>query len=106
MDATVMPVKGRQGKPSQRTWHSVEVRCPEPACAAALALQGRRFLSNETPPQLPLADCSDPAHCQCRYGHHDDRRDGPRRDADTSASAIFNIPDRNNRLGRGRRDED
>jgi hypothetical protein len=44
------------------------------ACAAAVAVAGRRFLAAEAP-LLPLRDCTRPAGCQCRYRKFPDRRE-------------------------------
>lgn len=55
-------------------WHSVSIQSGEGGrCEAARALAGQRFLSTEAPP-LPLADCSKPDDCRCRYSKHGDRR--------------------------------
>jgi hypothetical protein len=44
------------------------------ACAAAVAVAGRRFLAAEAP-LLPLRDCTLPAGCHCRYRKFPDRRE-------------------------------
>jgi hypothetical protein len=62
-------------------YQAVSIRARASACEAARACGTERFLSLEAP-SLPLNDCSKPAQCQCRYRHHGDRRDEPRRDAD------------------------
>ena len=54
-------------------WHAVSIVLQAGACAAARAIAGRRFLSSEHPPQLPLEGCT-AATCTCRYAHHSDRR--------------------------------
>jgi len=101
-----MSTDGRQGKKSAPKWHAVGVSCTEHACAAARALSQKRFLSRESPPRLPLQDCTHPANCHCHYRHFSDRRDGPRRDAETGASGIRRMPEVNKRSGRGRRSSD
>jgi hypothetical protein len=53
---------------------AVSIRPGKGACAAAKALQERRFLPSEAP-ITPLADCNSP-HCECRYVHYADRRAG------------------------------
>ncbi|MEM7219625.1 MAG: hypothetical protein AAF515_14750 [Pseudomonadota bacterium] len=77
------------------------------ACAAVKALAKKRFLLHEAP-SLPLAACSDPQACDCRYRRFDDRRVGPRRDADLGIAD--RLPERvkvEKRLrGRGRRRQD
>ena len=62
-------------------YHAVSVRQTAAACAAAKIIRERRFLSAEAP-MLPLPDCNTPRSCRCRYQHFEDRREGPRRDAD------------------------
>lgn len=54
-------------------FHGVSIQLGNPACAVAKARAAERFLPNEAP-ALPLAGC-DVARCNCRYEHHDDRRD-------------------------------
>jgi hypothetical protein len=101
----VMPADRKTIKQPPQNWHAVGIRCAENACAAVQALRQRRYLSREAP-RLPLADCTNPAGCHCRYRHFEDRRDGPRRDAETGASGIRRAPDVNRRSGRGRRSSD
>ncbi len=64
--------------------HAVIVVPGRHACAAALALRDRRFLSREAP-ALPLTGCS-AGECTCRYQHHDDRRHGVRRARDLAVA--------------------
>jgi hypothetical protein len=54
-------------------WHAVSVLAGQPCCSAARELSGKRYLSSETPPALPLKGCV-LVTCTCRYRHHDDRR--------------------------------
>ena len=84
----------------------MEIRCDEASCPAALQLEGKRFLSRDRPPLLPLKECTQPGSCPCRYAHHDDRRDDARRDTDIGSSGIRRIPEKNRRIGRGRRETD
>jgi hypothetical protein len=54
--------------------------------AAAKDAADKRYLLREAP-HLPLADCSMPEACSCKYRKHADRRDGDRRlfgEAETS----------------------
>ena len=53
-------------------YHSVSIKTTATACKAAKDLDGKRFLSAESP-VLPLPDC-DVADCNCRFEHHADRR--------------------------------
>ena len=55
-------------------FHAVSIRYAAGACNAAIAMEGRRFLSSAAP-KLPLPEC-DAAECKCRFRHHDDRRSG------------------------------
>ncbi len=60
-----------QDKPDP--YHCVSIRSPKGACEAAKQLMGKRFLSREAPPPLPLLNCT-AKYCQCRYAHHESRR--------------------------------
>jgi hypothetical protein len=95
------PVKGGAMK-----FHAVEIQVPAKACAAARALGGHRYLSRETPPLLPLADCDRAAECQCRYLHHDDRRADERREQWGGSSAPPTRAPGPVRTSRGRRNND
>jgi hypothetical protein len=87
-------------------FHAVEIRCTVNGCLAAQGLGGIRFLSRANPPQLPLSGCTQPNQCTCRYLHHEDRRQGARRESDPGNSGIHRIPPINRRTGRGRRADD
>ena len=76
-----LPLSGPADCGDQEPFHAVEIHASRSACDAAREVTGRRYLSAEAP-LLPLADCSDPRRCNCRYRHYQDRRDGPRRDAE------------------------
>jgi hypothetical protein len=54
-------------------WHAVSVVPGTTCCSGARELAGKRYLSSEAPPALPLKGCPMIA-CTCRYRHHDDRR--------------------------------
>jgi hypothetical protein len=52
---------------------------PCPNChAAAKYGAGKRYLLGEMP-RVPLANCTMPANCSCKFRKHADRRDGDRR---------------------------
>ncbi|MGL4612588.1 MAG: hypothetical protein ACRCVV_01520 [Shewanella sp.] len=53
-------------------FHSVSIVNQGRACEQAVDLNEKRFLSREAP-TIPLALCN-AAQCQCRYQHHQDRR--------------------------------
>jgi hypothetical protein len=77
-------------------------------CDAAKVFNGKRFLASEAP-KLPLAECSDPALCRCKYRDISDRRDNDERRSIVGAlSREMPIGDdrTNRRAGRERRKED
>jgi len=82
-----------------RPYHCVEVDMPYDACEEVLKLHSVRFLPAEAP-ILPLSGCDQ--HCTCKYKHHNDRRQGERRDV-FSASGIHFSGGGNRRLGDDRR---
>jgi hypothetical protein len=47
-------------------------------CAVAAAAQGKSFLLREAP-RLPLAGCTQPEKCTCKFHKDSDRRDADRR---------------------------
>jgi hypothetical protein len=51
---------------------------PSIDCCMATRDAGGRYLSREAP-RLPLAGCTMPAECLCKFRKHSDRRDGERR---------------------------
>ncbi len=73
--AAPQPKPGARGEHVRLSnpWHSVSVVPGTTCCSAVNDLSGRRYLSSETPPALPLKQCQLIA-CTCRYRHHDDRR--------------------------------
>ena len=92
-------------KKTTHTYHAVTIALGPRACAAACALEDRRFLSKEAP-VLPLKNC-DRAECQCRYEHYDDRRRKPRRARDFGVSVdAYDGPDQRLKEKRGRRTTD
>jgi hypothetical protein len=71
----------------------VEIRCRSGACAAAVALDGQRFLANKSP-ALPLAGCTK-KRCDCRFVKLSDRRTDDRRwEHDGKSTAMFNTAQR------------
>jgi hypothetical protein len=71
-------------------WHAVSIIPCARACAAAQSLRGKRFLSTESPPNLPLEDCN-VTDCTCHFRHHDDRRTW-RKDSMTSVTRASGSP--------------
>ncbi|MGL6123667.1 MAG: hypothetical protein ACRC1W_11765 [Shewanella sp.] len=59
-------------KPKLHHFHSVSIINNGSCCETVEALTGKRFLSKEAP-EIPMEKCTN-AHCQCRYQHHEDRR--------------------------------
>jgi hypothetical protein len=96
------PAPARRG--SRQPWHAVVIAAPASACAAAQACKGKRYLSSEAP-RLPLEGC-DAKSCNCRYRHHADRRDGPRRQEDQASAPVASRDQANRRSRRGRRATD
>jgi len=78
--------RGSRAKPAQQAFHGVSIATGWPSCEAARELEGQRFLSGEAP-TLPLPGC-DQGTCACAYQRHDDRRDGPRRDAELGVHGL------------------
>jgi hypothetical protein len=67
------PVEHRRiGNP----FHAVSIEPGQRACLEARRLEGQRFLSTSAP-MLPLKACGS-SSCQCRYVHHNDRRNSQR----------------------------
>ena len=60
-------------------YHCVTVIFNESSCAAVKKLKGKRILSSEAP-LFPLQGC-DVDKCECRFQHHEERRDEERRGA-------------------------
>ena len=86
-------------------FHAVTIAPGPRACAAALDLQGQRFLSRDAPP-LPLKKCAS-GSCTCRYEHYDDRRHGPRRAREMGVSIDgYDGEDHRDKPKRGRRKAD
>jgi hypothetical protein len=89
-------------------WHAVVVTTGKSCCQASIGARHTRFLSKEAPP-LPLAGCTQPKHCLCKYKHFTDRRAGPRRFTDSErfknalsqpSSVRLTIDDRRGTAGR------
>jgi hypothetical protein len=55
-------------------YRAVTLRHSATCCRSARALDGKRFLSTNAP-GLPLANCSSPGLCRCKYETLNDRRD-------------------------------
>ena len=88
-------------------WHAVEIRNSRNACPACQAVAGLRFLSSEAP-RLPVPGCLHSLLCNSVYVHHEDRRAGPRRNAEQGLPRMAAVPAGldERRIGRGRRASD
>lgn len=73
-------------------------------CDAAIGALGTRYLANQAP-RLPVSGC-DQLRCDCRYRHHGDRRDEPRRAVDIGLFANMHDSGEQRSGNRGRRSED
>jgi hypothetical protein len=101
--ATRQAGAGRPGK-TEPDFHAVAIVTGSGCCDAARQLLGQRFLLPQAP-RLPLADCSAPQGCKCRYRKFDDRRQDERRHP-YGGGLGMNIPAGDHRKGRGRRSKD
>jgi hypothetical protein len=69
-------------------------------CAAAKDAAGKRYLLREAP-RLPLAACTMPTNCSCKFRKNSDRRDGDRRLlGETETNRWFSGPESRKRGGR------
>jgi hypothetical protein len=63
-----------------------------------------RYLSRDAP-RLPLPTCPHPEKCQCSFRHYEDRRGGPRRNADIGAGGDKPVTEKRKSRGRRARDQ-
>jgi hypothetical protein len=77
------------------------------ACAAAIAVAGKRVLGSAAP-RLPLAECTKAADCKCRYQKFADRRDEEedRRLFSTGIRTTMSETAQSRRKSKGRRESD
>ncbi len=88
----------RTARPADR-FAAVEIRRRSGACKAAHALEGQRFLANQSP-ALPLAGCTK-TRCDCSFVKLSDRRADDRRfEGGGLGAALFNKLERRIRAGR------
>ncbi len=92
-------------QPLRRRFHAVSIVAGPSPCAQVKALTGVRLLSLEAP-RLPVAGCTNPDGCSCRFQHHEDRRAGPRRSGQPASTRGTWSADDNRRRTPGRRDSD
>ncbi|MEM9254319.1 MAG: hypothetical protein AAGA91_02665 [Pseudomonadota bacterium] len=89
-------------------WRATSILYGEEACTAVKVLSRSRFLDSEKrTPMLPLPDC-DAAQCDCRYAHHEDRRDSDfdRRLTNMKTRLYADASEERRSDSRGRRDSD
>ncbi|HEY6484071.1 MAG TPA: hypothetical protein VIY54_11165 [Steroidobacteraceae bacterium] len=70
-------VKTAMAKPATagKDYRAVSVAAGAKCCSAAKNILGKRYLLREGP-RLPLADCTMPSNCLCKFKKAADRRDG------------------------------
>jgi len=87
-----------------KDFRAVSIICRAPSCDAARSPTGQRRLLTQGC-CLPLADCTMPELCKCRYQKHADRRtnDNRRMLGSTQRGANFGIRERRDGHGDGRR---
>ena len=94
-------------KAAGTAYHAVSVTCGPDACKEALALAGKRILSDEIS-HFPLPDCTS-GNCQCKFVHYDDRRgaESDKRAPTALRSELYTASGRpERRTGGGRRGSD
>jgi hypothetical protein len=57
-----------------KKYPAVTVAAPTRRCEAVNALEGMRILATHAP-TLPMANCTMPAQCRCKFQKYVDRRD-------------------------------
>jgi hypothetical protein len=83
-------------------YHAVSIKAGPGCHQTAQKYGGQRFLSGEAP-SLPQPGC-DVRACECRYAHHEDRRDGSdRRQRDVWALSSELATGGGRRVSHGRR---
>jgi hypothetical protein len=101
-DSAKKPAPTAPVKPATagKDYRAVAVAPGLKCCSAATALAGKSFLSREAP-RLPLANCTIPANCSCKFKKAADRRDGDRRELGPSETGRwFAGPENRMRAGR------
>lgn len=97
-----------RGRPAtgSSVYPAVSVVSTGDCCAAAKALGGRRILAADAP-RLPLADCTRPEACRCRFAKFADRRDDDqarRHEGSSMRSVLYSGQQRRRSPGRRRDD--
>lgn len=91
-------------------YRAVSIQAGLIRCEAVEVVEGKRYLVEENDvPQLPLTSC-DAEKCECKYLHHEDRRDGD--DRRSIGGSLGNIhiqtgqEERRNKRGRRKTDSE
>ncbi|MCB1688904.1 MAG: hypothetical protein KDI33_10475 [Halioglobus sp.] len=99
-------------KPAElKPYRGISIVFEDCACEAVKKIGSKRFLlSDDDAPMLPLPAC-DAARCDCKYKHHDDRREEEhdRRFSSTLRTDLYEDSGKENRRAgkrRGRRKSD
>jgi hypothetical protein len=62
-------------KPGETAYRAIEIVAGKNSCEAVRANCEHRVLLSDAP-RLPLAQCTIPEQCRCRFAKHEDRREG------------------------------
>jgi hypothetical protein len=101
-DSAKKPAPKVMAKPpiAGKDYRAVSVAAGIKCCSAAKAVVDKRFLLCDGP-RLPLANCTMPNNCACKFKKAADRRDGDRRIFGTSETGRwFAGPENRKRTGR------
>jgi hypothetical protein len=83
-----------------KDYRAVSVAPGIKCCSAANDMVGKTYLSREAP-RLPLANCTTPTNCSCKFKKASDRRDSDRRELGVSETGRwFAGPENRKRGGR------
>jgi len=102
--------RGRSTPQPRNPYRCTSIVAGDGACGAVKAIGNKRFLQvDRQVPTLPLPAC-DVAQCNCRYAHHEDRRESQedRRHPAALQTELYDKSGNENRRGRrrGRRKND
>jgi hypothetical protein len=101
-DSAKKPARSTPAKsaPTGKDYRSVAVTPGVKCCSAANDILGKSYLFREAP-RLPLANCTMPTNCSCKFKKASDRRDGERRQIGvTETGRWFAGPENRKRGGR------
>ena len=95
--STARHVRQRAARAAER-FAAVEIHRRSGSCEAAAALDGQRFLANQSP-ALPLVGCTK-KRCDCSFAKFSDRRADDRRWGVGLSATMFNIAQRRKQADR------